>query len=596
VRAALQWSVATPTTLLNASTLAGSQAGTTAGLHLLVMGPKQFATFALPACGEVTVGRGGGAAVDVKLDDAKASRRHLRFYLGDDIEVEDLGSANGTRVRGEKLPQRTRIRVLPGEAISIGSLVLMVQPNGRLQSQAPAPGRLHRLWIRPAFEGYVEWECTRAEATGGTFSIARLPALPDGEPDASLLRRMDIIGRTNDSDYGLLARGLTGHAARSLFAAFMQSLGAAEQAERVGIASYPDDGRNAGALMACASARARRPRGGSDRQPAGDGAADPVVCVDAGMVRVQALAERAAAGDINLLIQGETGVGKEVLARAIHAASARASRPLVSINCAAVPDSLLNAELFGYERGAFTGAVQAKPGLLETAPGGTVFLDEIGELPLPDQASFLRVIETREIWRIGSMRPRKIDVRFICATNRDLEAEVLRRGFRQDLYYRLNGMTLTIPALRERPRDLPLLARAFVTSLARGRAPAISDAAMATLQAHGWPGNVRELRNAIERALMLCDGPTILPEHLPRPVPFAPTDASVAFEPPAVPPPAPSAPAGDVDDEHARILAALAECGGNQSRAARQLGISRKVLIARLDRYGVRRPRKPGAK
>jgi transcriptional regulator with PAS, ATPase and Fis domain len=305
------------------------------------------------------------------------------------------------------------------------------------------------------------------------------------------------------------------------------------------------------------------------------------------MQRVQALADRAAAGEINVLILGETGVGKEVLARAIHAASARATKPMVSINCAALSESLLESELFGHEKGAFTGAVQAKAGLFETAPGGTVFLDEIGELPLTAQPRLLRAIETRQVFRIGGVRPREIDVRFIVATNRELETDVSLGTFRRDLFFRVNGMTLTIPPLRERPRDIPILARAFVAQLTRGRAPEISEAAMAALLAHGWPGNVRELRNVIERALLLCDGPLLLPEHLPPPVPYAAAEGD-----PSEPPPVPRLP-DSKDDERTRVLAALAACGGNQSRAARQLGISRKVLIARLDRYGVARPRKP---
>ena len=570
--------MATPTTLRDETTLARSQTGgAAAGLHLLVMGPKQFATFALPARGEVIVGRGGDG-VDIRVDDAKASRRHLRLHVGDELAVEDLGSANGTRVHDRRLEPGTRLRVLPGEAIAIGSLVLMVQPNRSARTAARV-----RVLSHAEFEGRVEWECARAEATGGTFSVARVPAPTDAIADAAAVRSIDVIGRYGPGEYEMLLPGLAGDTARTLAETFAQRLGG-RRAAGAGIASYPDDGRHAGALLARAGARARA----DSRAVGGDGAAETIACVEESMRRVQALAERAAAGDINVLILGETGVGKEVLARAVHVASSRAARPLVCINCAALSQSLLESELFGHERGAFTGAGAAKPGLLETAPGGTIFLDEVGELPPTLQAKLLRVIETREVLRVGSTRPRKIDVRFIAATNRDLEAEVSRDGFRRDLYFRLNGMTLTIPPLRERPLDLPILARGFVSALARGRVPRISEPAMAVLRAHGWPGNVRELRNAIERALLLCDGPELLPEHLPAPVPAATAEADVA--PASAPVPTSAA------DERASILAALAACGGNQSRAARQLGISRKVLIARLDRYGTARPRKRGAK
>jgi len=564
--------VATPTTLLNASTLAGSQAGAAAGLHLLVMGPKQFATFALPARGEVIVGRGNTDGVDVRLDDAKASRRHLRLVVGDVIEIEDLGSANGTRVHDRKLPARTRVQVLPGEAISIGSLVLMVQSARSLPAQ-----RRGRPISETEFEQRVEWECARAEATSATFSVARVPAPPDGSPpDVAYgeIRMIDLVGRCGPHGLALLLPGLAGERARAIAAVFAHRL--VDGASGIRVATYPSDGRSARALLARL------------RADATDGAGTwPIASVEEGMLRVEALAERASAGNINVLILGESGTGKEVLARAIHAASARASRPLVPINCAALAPSLFESELFGHERGAFTGAAQAKPGLLETAPGGTIFLDEIGELPPDAQAKLLRVIETRELLRVGGVRPRKIDVRFVCATNRDLEADAASGHFRRDLYFRLNGMTLTIPPLRERPADIPVLARGF---LARARfepplkkpLPELSEAAMTILRAHGWPGNVRELKMWIERALVLCEGPVLLPEHFPQPMPLVVSVPATTQEAP--------------EDERARILAALAACGGNQSRAARQLGISRKVLIARLDRYGTARPRKPGAK
>jgi DNA-binding NtrC family response regulator/pSer/pThr/pTyr-binding forkhead associated (FHA) protein len=591
--------VATPSTLRDESTLARSQAGGAAGLHLLVMGPRQFATFALPARGEVIVGRGDTAGVDIKLDDAKASRRHLRLHVGqgdeNDVAIEDLGSANGTRLHDRKLAPGTRVRVHPGEAISVGALVLMVQPNRSARGASRRP-----LLSHAEFEGRVDWECARAEATGGTFSVARV-RLPGGAGDSEgvsgdAIRAIDVVGRYGPGEIELLLPGIAGETARALAAAFARRLGGAAAPPRAGVASYPDDGRHAAALLARAGARARA-TGETDVDGADPADGGAITCVEESMRRVQALAGRAAAGDINVLILGETGVGKEVLARFIHAASARAARPMVSLNCAALSAALLESELFGHERGAFTGAAQAKAGLLETAPGGTVFLDEVGELPLALQAKLLRVIETREVLRVGGVRPRKIDVRFVAATNRDLEAEVARGGFRRDLYFRLNGMTVTIPPLRERPADIPLLARAFVAELARagrpravGR-PEISEPAMAVLRAHGWPGNVRELRNVIERALLLCDGATLLPQHLPQPVTYA--DAGAGVDGGATG--APTAPARTTaPDERARILAALAACGGNQSRAARQLGISRKVLIARLDSYGVARPRKAG--
>ena len=292
------------------------------------------------------------------------------------------------------------------------------------------------------------------------------------------------------------------------------------------MASYPEDGRHAAALLARAGARARGPDGEAPMTGAGRGAA-AVACVEESMRRVQALAERVAAGDINVLILGETGVGKEVLARAIHAASPRAARPLRALNCAALSESLLESELFGHERGAFTGAGQAKPGLLETAPGGTVFLDEVGELPPSLQAKLLRVLETREVLRVGGVRPRTIDVRFVAATNRDLEAEVSRGAFRHDLYFRLNGMTLTIPPLRERPRDLPLLARAFVASdgARRGspRPPELSAAALAAAARARLAGQRpraaqrdRARAAAVRRAGHLLPGAPAAAPYLPR--------------------------------------------------------------------------------
>ena len=319
----------------------------------------------------------------------------------------------------------------------------------------------------------------------------------------------------------------------------------------------------------------------------------PPAAPDQAMLRIQQLAERAAAGTINVLITGETGVGKELLAETVHRLSPRRRGPYVCLNCAALSETLLESELFGHERGAFTGAVQAKPGLMETAHGGTLFMDEVGELPLTTQAKLLRVLETREVARLGSVKPRKIDVRFLAATNRDLEAETVRGAFRRDLYFRFAGITLTIPPLRARVGEIRRLAETFVQQICRelGRPePGIPAQVLSLLEAYAWPGNIRELKNVMERAVLLCAGPVIDTEHLPmeklgvsqsNPGLAAAADASQPSAPPGPP------------DERQRIIDALAACAGNQSRAAKMLGMARRTFVARLDQYKILRPKKP---
>ena len=287
--------------------------------------------------------------------------------------------------------------------------------------------------------------------------------------------------------------------------------------------------------------------------------------------------ERIAKSGINVLVLGETGAGKEVTARKIHAQSDRRNGPFVALNCGAVPDQLLESELFGHEAGAFTGAQKSKPGLLETAAGGTVFLDEVGDLPAAAQVKLLRVLEDRRLTRLGAIAPRELDVRFVSATHRDLRAAVASGSFREDLYYRLSGITLAIPPLRERLAELTGLVEQFVAegSARVGRTPpSVAPATIARLRAHTWPGNIRELKNVIERALVLCGGDVLGPEHV--------VIESVTTLPPSA----------TGDDETARILAALQACAGNQTRAAELLGIARKTLGLRMDALGIPRPKK----
>jgi transcriptional regulator with PAS, ATPase and Fis domain len=330
-------------------------------------------------------------------------------------------------------------------------------------------------------------------------------------------------------------------------------------------------------------------------------AAADLAIADPHMRDLHAQLERAAPTDINVLLLGETGAGKEVFASRLHQLSSRAAGPFIKINCGAIVESLLESELFGHEKGAFTGAAAPKPGLFEAAARGTVFLDELGELPLGLQVKLLRVLEERAVTRIGALRARPIDVRFVAATNVDLEAAVTAGRFRRDLYYRINSVCLTIPPLRERRGEIEPLARLFIAQLAvahgRRPAPILTEAALRRMREAPWPGNIRELRNAIERAVVLATGQVIDEDDLPL--------ASCAPPPPAAPPAAGLAPgsgAGTPDDlrrraaqaERDELLRALAAAAGNQTRAAGLLGITRRALIVRLDRHGVARPRRRG--
>jgi transcriptional regulator with PAS, ATPase and Fis domain len=314
-----------------------------------------------------------------------------------------------------------------------------------------------------------------------------------------------------------------------------------------------------------------------------------VIVESPAMRALHALAQRAARGPGSILITGETGVGKEVLAEAIHRWSPRAGGPFLALNCAALSEALVESELFGHERGAFTGAVQTKPGLLEAAAGGTVLLDELGEMPLALQAKLLRVIETRQVFRVGAVRARSIDVRFLAATNRDLDAAVAAGRFRADLFFRLNVINLDIPPLRARPEEIVALAEGFIgrTETADTRAlPTLSAGALERLRAYDWPGNIRELRNVIEAAVVLCQGPSITAEHLPGRL-----GRRERVDSPAV---APAAWHG-LDRhqvERAAIIEALARCHGNQTRAAALLGMPRRTLCKRLVTYQIPRPRK----
>jgi DNA-binding NtrC family response regulator len=292
------------------------------------------------------------------------------------------------------------------------------------------------------------------------------------------------------------------------------------------------------------------------------------------------LVEKVAATNTNVLIQGESGTGKELVARAVHHNSPRSDRPFVAVNCGALPESLLESELFGHTKGAFTGAAASRPGLFRAAEGGTVFLDEVGEVSQATQVRLLRAVEEHEVTPLGSNTPARFDARIICATNRDLEREVSEGRFREDLFYRLNVIEIHLPPLRERREDIPLLVRHFVTRTAReqGRDEKPVDArAMSALINYAWPGNVRELQNAVERAFTLSESRIDL-EHLPPRVREAVSEADAMRDPDGLRPTL-------AEVERRYIFETLASVNQDKARAANILGIDLSTLYRKLKRY-----------
>ncbi len=312
-----------------------------------------------------------------------------------------------------------------------------------------------------------------------------------------------------------------------------------------------------------------------------------IVGTSSAVRQMKALIKQVAGTDATVLIDGESGTGKELVADAVHALSQRASRPYVKINTAAIPRELLESELFGHERGSFTGAVALKKGKFEAADGGTVFLDEIGEMPLDSQVKLLRVLQDGSFSRVGGNQALRADVRLVCATNRDLKAEVLASRFRMDLYYRLNVVNIRVPPLRERREDIPLLASAFVDRLNRKhhQEKTLSEGVLAQLRRQPWQGNIRELENAVERLFILAPGRVIdgdastlpaMPEPPQHKAPASQDDAVQALVGLTLP-----------EVEKRILLATLAHCGGNKSRAARMLAIGVKTLYRKLEEYGL---------
>ena len=557
-------------------------------LFLLILGDANVSSQPLPETGEVIIGRSDRC--DVRVQDSSISRQHALLRLGSDITIEDLGSVNGTAVGEEAVAKGAPRSLSTNEVFTVGTVTMVVQ-------RRTATVRSRRLWSHDYFEGRVVEECARAEHSDSRFAVIRVRLRGEADvtrvqkPLAVVLREIDVIGQYGPGEYEVLLIDASAEESKLVESRLKAALAREGMVGDIGRASFPEDGRSADKLIS----RAR---------PTPLAASDPgqrsVVVKGAKMENLYRLAERVAKGTINILILGETGVGKQVLAENIHGFSPRKGKPFLELNCSGFSENLLESELFGHEKGAFTGATTTKPGLLETANGGTVFLDEIGDMALALQAKLLRVIENRKVMRVGGLKSKPIDVRFVAATNRELEADVMGGTFRQDLYFRINGVTLNIPPLRERSEEIGGLAATFAAEAAAGLGaptPHIGDEVLALLVNYSWPGNIRELRNVMERAVLLCVDDEITAEQLPvekMERTFATPVAGQSTWPAAVSSAPKSNPAKEetAAEKRERILAALMSCGGNNTEAAKVLGVSRRTLGKWLELYDIPRPRK----
>ncbi|MEZ4705128.1 MAG: sigma 54-interacting transcriptional regulator [Bdellovibrionota bacterium] len=585
--------------------------------YLVAMtGPQAGTVFTLSE-GIMIVGRQPTA--DIFLSDHQVSRNHAEFVTNmGETQVQDLGSTNGTFVNGEKLEKK--VAISDGDEVQLGATCF------RFSIHNPIDGNRLGLNNHGYFETRMHEELDRASRYKRDLSILMIgpsiepkdipdnaKLLSDHYPDVvekiqQIIRTMDLLAHYGKYELELLLPETSKKDASVLANRILADATFGKDGKlSIGVASFPEDGRTPDILIEKSRSALKKARIEHVKQPV---VIDPkeeahrlilsnqkeVIVRSEKMKELFDVIERISKSTITVLIQGETGVGKEVVAETIHTRSDRSKKPLVCVNCAALTETLLESELFGHEKGSFTGADQTKVGLFESANGGTIFLDEIGEMPLKTQAKLLRVLQAKKIMRVGSNKELDTDVRVIAATNRKLEKQVEDKVFREDLFYRLNAATVTIPPLRERKKEIPYLVQTFIKECSSENGiekKEISPDALDVLMKYSWPGNIRELRNTIERAVVISEGETIYKEaltsRLTSDVDQVSTGASIESLDSAVD----STMVGDMKEvvaayERDIIINALKKTQWNQTKAADLLNVPRRTLVSKIKKYKIK--------
>ncbi|MBW1810597.1 MAG: sigma 54-interacting transcriptional regulator [Deltaproteobacteria bacterium] len=545
---------------------------------------------------------GRSASADVTVRDNSLSNQHASIELSNgEVWVEDLQSTNGTRVAGEKID---RAKAEAGTEIAFGAV------TASIHLLTPAQGRQLGLESHDRFQAELEMEVGRARLFGRAVALLMIRAekgkrhsLADWLPGLKQrLRPFDRMALYSQNTVEILLPEASIDQASELCSKNRKD----GHALVCGLGSFPKHASSAGELLEVTRTALEQTSAGealycaqllvsSDREPEFASRGLEPVIRSAAIKAVYKTAKKVASSAIPVLIQGETGTGKEIVARVIHTQGKRQKKPFICINCGSIPVQLVESTLFGHEKGAFTGADHRSPGVFESANGGTVLLDEVGELPPPAQASLLRVLETKRFTRVGSSKEIEVDVRILAATHRDLEAMCRSGEFREDLFYRLNGMTIDVPPLRERTDEIEALSEHFIQQANKANdcsVRGIDDEARQLLLRYHWPGNVRELRNAIERAVVISNGRVISVDDLPEPVRgLAKTEHYQD----------PESGADDQDFEvnlraetqrleTRLVLKALKKTGGDRAKAAKILGLPVRSLSHKMQVLGIKRP------